>query len=124
MTNSVNISKACVIDPGVSDHSLVYVIRKFKRPKGEPKIIRVRSFKNFVDDDFLRDLRNSDWSYFLNFSDLDQSCDISTVLLKLWLINMLLLLLIKSKARLRHGSLMICCKPSKKGTILRKSQSN
>ena len=42
MTNSVNISKAGVIDPGVSDHSLVYVIRKFKRPKGEPKIIRVR----------------------------------------------------------------------------------
>ena len=33
---------------------------------------------------------------------------------------MLLLSLIKSKARLRHGSLMICCKPSKKGTILRK----
>ena len=76
MTNSVNISKAGVIDPGVSDHSLIYVIRKFKRPKGEPKIIRVRSFKNFVDDDFLRDLRNSDWSYFLNFTDLDQSCDI------------------------------------------------
>ena len=66
MTNSVNISKAGVIDPGVIDHSLIYVIRKFKRPKGEPKIIRVRSFKNFVDDDFLRDLRNSDWSYFLN----------------------------------------------------------
>ena len=71
MTNSVNISKAGVIDPGVSDHSMVYVLRKFKRPKGEPKIIRVRSFKNFVDDDFLRDLRNSDWSYFLNFTDLD-----------------------------------------------------
>ena len=82
MTNSVNISKAGVIDPGVSDHSLVYVIRKFKRPKGEPKIIRVRSFKNFVDDDFLRDLRNSDWSYFLNFTDLDQSCDIFNSIVK------------------------------------------
>ena len=44
MINSVNISKAGVIDPGVSDHSLVYVIRKFKRPKGEPKIISVRFF--------------------------------------------------------------------------------
>ena len=82
MTNSVNISKAGVIDPGVSDHSLIYVIRKFKRPKGEPKIIRVRSFKNFVDDDFLRDLRNSDWSYFLNFTDLDQSCDIFNSIVK------------------------------------------
>ena len=82
MTNSVNISKAGVIDPGVSDHSLVYVIRKFKRPKGEPKIIRVRSFKNFVDDDFLRDLRNSDWSYFLNLTDLDQSCDIFNSIVK------------------------------------------
>ena len=82
MTNSVNISKAGVIDPGVSDHSLIYVIRKFKRPKGETKIIRVRSFKNFVDDDFLRDLRNSDWSYFLNFTDLDQSCDIFKSIVK------------------------------------------
>ena len=49
----MSIFQAGVIDPGVSDHSLVYVIRKFKRPKGEPKIIRVRSFKNFVDGDFL-----------------------------------------------------------------------
>ena len=46
------------------------------------KIIRVRSFKNFVDDDFLRDLRNSDWSYFLNFTDLDQSCDIFNSIVK------------------------------------------
>ena len=30
MTNSVNTSIACIMDPGVNDHSLVYVIIKFK----------------------------------------------------------------------------------------------
>ena len=40
LTNSVNVSKTGIIDNGVSDQSLVYVIRKFKRPKDEPKILK------------------------------------------------------------------------------------
>ena len=44
MTNSVNVSKSGVLYSGISDHSLVYVIRKFKRPKSEPKLIKTRSF--------------------------------------------------------------------------------
>ena len=76
MTNSVNISKSGVIVSGISDHDLVYVIRKFKRPKSEPKLIKVRTFKNFVENDFLRDLRLADWSYFTKCEDLDHACDI------------------------------------------------
>ena len=49
-----------IIDPGFSDHSVANVIRKFKWLKGEPKIIKVRCFRNFLEDGFLRDLRNSD----------------------------------------------------------------
>ena len=48
MTNSVNVSKSGVLYSGISDHSLVYVITKFKRPKSEPKLIKTRSFKHFV----------------------------------------------------------------------------
>ena len=59
LTNSVNVSKTAVIDPEVSDHSLVYVIRKFKRPKGEPKTLKVRSFHNFTDLDSICEVFNS-----------------------------------------------------------------
>ena len=76
LSNSAHISKTGVFDFGISDHSLVYVVRKFKRPKLEPKIIRVRTYKNFNDEEFLRDLRLADWSYFYNLRDLDTACDI------------------------------------------------
>ena len=83
MTNSVNVSKSGVLYSGISDHSLVYVIRKFKRPKSEPKLMKTRSFKHFVmEDNFLRDLRNADWTYFLNFSDLDRACKVFNDIVK------------------------------------------
>ena len=116
MTNSVNVSKSGVLYSGISDHSFVYVIRKFKRPKSEPKLIKTRSFKNFVEDNFLRDLRNADWTYFLNFSDLDRACKVfNDILSKLWLKNMRHMSLTKSKAKLKHGSHMIFFSPSKRG---------
>ena len=74
LANSSCVSKAGVFHLGISDHSLIYVIRKFQRPKSEPKYIKVRSFKNFEEGLFLAELRNSDWSYFLNFDDLDEAC--------------------------------------------------
>ena len=54
MTNSSCVSKSGVIHLGISDHSLTYVIRKFNRPKGEPKTIKVRSYKNFQTEHFLK----------------------------------------------------------------------
>ena len=74
MTNSVNASKAGAIDT-FSDHSLLYVIRKFKWPKGELKIVKVRSFKMCVEDEFLIDLRTINWSCILNYSYLDSICE-------------------------------------------------
>ena len=82
MANSINVSKSGVLYSGISDHSLVYMIRKFKRPKSEPKLIKTRSFKDFVEDNFLRDLRNADWTYFLNFSDLDRACKVFNDIVK------------------------------------------
>ena len=81
LTNSFNISKTGVIDPGVNDdHSLVYVIRKFKRLKGES--INIRSFKNFVEDEFLQDLTTIDWSCFLHFTGFDNICEVLNSIVK------------------------------------------
>ena len=74
--NSVSVSETGVIDPGVSGQFLEYVIRKLKWPKGEFKMLKVRSFKRFLEDEFFRDLRTIDWSCFLNFNDLDSICEI------------------------------------------------
>ena len=76
LTNSQNISKTGVFDCGISDHSMIYVVRKLNRPKLKPKTLKIRSYKNFVEEDFLTDLRNADWSYFLNFEDLDEACGV------------------------------------------------
>ena len=43
LTNRVNIS---VLERSILES--VVVIRKFKRPKGDSKILKVRSLKNFV----------------------------------------------------------------------------
>ncbi len=46
-----NISRSGVIHLGISDHSLVYAVRKFTLPKGRQKIRQVRNFKIFVEND-------------------------------------------------------------------------
>ena len=42
-----NILQSAVIHLGISDHSLVYALRKFALPKSLPKYKDVRNFKNF-----------------------------------------------------------------------------
>ena len=54
LTNrSENISESGVIHLGVSDHSLVYLVRKFTPPKSRKTAREVRNFKNFVESDFI-----------------------------------------------------------------------
>ena len=54
---------------------VTYVIRKFSRPKGKPKTIKVRSYKNSQTEHFLKNLRNLDQSYFNHYHDLDEACE-------------------------------------------------
>ena len=51
-----NIATSGVIHLGISDHSLIYAVRKFAVPKTRPTIKEVRNFKHFVDVDFINDL--------------------------------------------------------------------
>ena len=56
-----NISHSVVIHLGISDHSMIYAVRKLIIPKSDPKIKIVRNFKNFNVNDFLRDLSQIPW---------------------------------------------------------------
>ena len=47
--------------PGVSDHKLVYCSYALKKDKFKPQIIKRRDFRNFVSDNFVRQMRNADW---------------------------------------------------------------
>jgi hypothetical protein len=51
-----NISTSGVLHIGISDHSLVYTVRKFKLPKFRPTVKEVRDFKYFSDTQFRSDL--------------------------------------------------------------------
>ncbi len=64
-----NISRSGVIHLGISDHSLVYAVRKFTLPKGRQKIRQVRNFKNSVENDFIRDVSQLPWEMVYQFGD-------------------------------------------------------
>ena len=52
---------------GISDHDLVYIVRKQKLPKPKARILEYRSMKNF----FLSDLRNTPWDSAYVFDNID-----------------------------------------------------
>jgi hypothetical protein len=56
-----NIVKSGVIHRGISDHSLIFAIRKFFTPKSRQNVRYVRNFKNFNATDFLNDLSQMPW---------------------------------------------------------------
>lgn len=70
LTNDpTKISTSGVIHVGISDHSLIYTIRKIGIPKGPPKIIKTRNYKSFSSQLFLEDLSNQPWEILNNLSD-------------------------------------------------------
>ena len=56
-----NILQSGVIHLGISDHSLVYALRKFSLPKSYPKYKIVRNFKNFNENQFILDVSLIPW---------------------------------------------------------------
>jgi len=50
--------------PGMSDHNLVYAILGIKVKKKYHKILEIRNFKNFVEDEFHKDAENISWHLF------------------------------------------------------------
>ena len=56
-----NISKSGVIHLGLSDHSMIFAIRKHCIPKSRENVKYIRNFKNFNANDFLTDLSQTPW---------------------------------------------------------------
>ena len=60
---------------GLSDHSLVYVVRKHKQIKQPPRIVKTRCFKNFNDNDFFDSIDDIDWSQIYCIDDVNAALD-------------------------------------------------
>ena len=56
------ITESGVIHTAISDHSMIYAIRKFRRTRNPPRIINTRSYKTFNPEKFTEDLQSADWS--------------------------------------------------------------
>jgi hypothetical protein len=64
------ISDSGVIHTGISDHSLVFTIRKIHiSKKQDENIVEIRNMKNFDDKKFVEDLLNQYWEYVYFFAD-------------------------------------------------------
>ena len=63
------ILQSGVIHLGISDHSLVYALRKFSLPKSYPKCKDVRNFKNFNENQFILDVMLLPWELVYQHND-------------------------------------------------------
>ena len=63
---------------GSSDHDLVGYIRYTKIPPEPSRTIRKRSYKNFVLEEFLKDLKAVDWSEVFVNVDVDMAVEVFT----------------------------------------------
>ena len=62
ITKEEKIAESSVIHASISDHSIVYAIRKGKRLRVPPRTIQTRSFKAFISEKFEEDLYNPNWN--------------------------------------------------------------
>ncbi len=69
-TNQSNIVLSDVREVSLSDHYMVYCVRKFRgASKKQHKFIFTRQMKNFREENFLNDLKSVDWKGFVTKTD-------------------------------------------------------
>ena len=56
-----HVVDAGVLSLSISDHSLIYAIRKAHYVQGVPKTVHIRSMKQFNREHYLRDLEQKNW---------------------------------------------------------------
>ena len=66
MSKPDKVSSSGVHSLGLSDHSLIYLIRKNKKVKVPPKFIKTRSFKKLNDHDFVETIKQTNWNNVLD----------------------------------------------------------
>ena len=77
VSNPDRVSSSGVHSLGLSDHNLIYLIRKNKKVKVPPKIIKYRSMKNFDQASFIYySLKKTNWDHVFNYYDVNKALDV------------------------------------------------
>ena len=74
-------SNAGVIDPGLSDHCLIFSSRKKKKQKRIVKYVKCRSYRQFNESAFKLDVQNLNWSMVTDCPDVDIATHLFTRML-------------------------------------------
>ena len=64
-------SGSCAV--GLSDHNMVYAIRKCNQPKVAPKTSKSRCFKKFNEVEFINTIKNIDWNQICSIDDVNDA---------------------------------------------------
>ena len=67
------ISCSGVHSLGLSDHSLIYIVRKNNKVKVPPKFIKSRSFKKLNEHAFIDSIKQTNWKNVMNEIDVDNA---------------------------------------------------
>ena len=70
-SSSESIISSGVYPLSISDHDLIYAIRKIGLPKGKPRYIECRNFKNFNEKQFKSSLKSAQWLIIKEFDDIN-----------------------------------------------------
>ena len=62
MNNSELHSHRGIVDPGLSDHCLVFACRKHRKISKAKKTIKIRIYRHFKTSSFQHDINNADWT--------------------------------------------------------------
>ena len=65
------VQKANVMHSSVSDHDLIYVLIRLKKPRNKRVYITTRSFQNYTHEAFYYDVSLAPWSIVDIFSEVD-----------------------------------------------------
>ena len=71
--NNEKLVRAGVYPLSISDHYLVYAVRKVGIPRGRPRFVESRNFKHFDEVDFKCYLINSPWPCIDDFQDVNHA---------------------------------------------------
>ena len=69
-----------VVDPGISDHCLVFTSRKYKSVSKEKETCFIQSYRNFDPLAVAQDVANIDWDDIYVASNLDKAVSIFNIL--------------------------------------------
>ena len=67
------VSSSGVHSLGLSDHSLIYLIRRNKKIKTPPKIVKSRCFKHFNEHKFIETIKKLYWDHVSNCNDVNNA---------------------------------------------------